>query len=112
MKLEQYLEELRNDPEYVAEERELRPLLELADDILNLRLENQWSQSELARRAGTKQSNISRIESGLANPTLKFIQKLAKALGAEVEIRLRREQTAIESYQVRTAHSEEPILVD
>ncbi len=89
MKLEEYRRKLELDPEYVAAEEELRPLLDLADEVLRLRLQSGWSQSELARRAGTQQSNISRIEAGLGNPTLKFIQRLADALGTGVEIRLR-----------------------
>ncbi|MBU0510518.1 MAG: helix-turn-helix transcriptional regulator [Chloroflexi bacterium] len=88
MKLEEYRKGLQQDPEYLAVEKELKPLLNLADDVLELRLEREWSQSELARRAGTQQSNISRIESGLGNPTFKFIQKLANTFDAEIVIRL------------------------
>lgn len=88
MKLEEYFEELQQDPEYAAAEKELKPLLDLADEILELRLERGWSQSELARRAHTKQANISRLESGLANPTMKFLQKLARAFGTELSVSL------------------------
>ena len=59
---------------------------ELADEVLRLRLARGWSQSELARRAGTAQTNISRIESGLANPTLGTIRNIARPLGVEVVI--------------------------
>ena len=89
MKLEEYRQKLQQDLEYQAAKKELKPFLDLADDVLELRLEKGWSQSELARRAGTKQANISRIESGLANPTVKSLQKLAKAFGTELEIHLR-----------------------
>jgi transcriptional regulator with XRE-family HTH domain len=92
MKLEEYRKELQQDPEYVAAEQELKPFFDLADDVLDLRLEKGWSQSELARRIGTRQANISRIESGLANPTLKFLQKLAQALDTELVIRLQPQQ--------------------
>ena len=85
-----YQAELQRDPEYAAIECELRPLLELADDVLALRLEKGWSQTELARRVRTNQANISRLENGLANPTLTFIQKVAAALNTEATIRLRK----------------------
>ena len=88
MKHREYVERLRQDPEYVAAEEELRPYLDLANDVLDLRLENGWTQAELARRAGTRQPNISRMEDGLANPTLKFLHKLAKALGARLVVHL------------------------
>ena len=87
MKLEEYRIQLKGDADYRAAARELKPILDLADEILRLRLERGWSQSELARRVGTKQANISRIEAGLGNPTFKFIQKVARALDTELAIR-------------------------
>jgi len=90
MKLRELQSKLRQDPEYAAAARELKPLLDLADEILELRLERGWSQAELARRVGTRQANISRIENGLGNPTLKFLQKLAKAFGTEFSVHLKR----------------------
>jgi transcriptional regulator with XRE-family HTH domain len=92
MNFKEYRKKLQQDPEYIAAEKELKPLLDLADRVLDLRLEKGWSQAELAQRVGTKQANISRIESGLANPTVKFLQKLAQAFGVELEVRLGLEQ--------------------
>jgi HTH-type transcriptional regulator/antitoxin HipB len=63
-----------------------KPFLNLADEVLAFRIQKGWSQSELAKYVGTKQSNISHIESGLANPTIKFLQKLAKAFDTDLEI--------------------------
>lgn len=80
MKHEDFLRELRQDPEYIAAEAELRPLLDIADAVLRLRLAKGWSQAELARRVGTKQANISKLENGLANPTVDFLRRVAKAL--------------------------------
>jgi transcriptional regulator with XRE-family HTH domain len=101
MKLEEYRRKLQQDPEYLAAEEELKPLLDLADDILSLRLEKGWSQSKLAKRVGTKQANISRVESGLGNPTFQFLQKVARALGTEVEIRLKSQRKGIEFTKVK-----------
>jgi transcriptional regulator with XRE-family HTH domain len=81
---------LAQDPEYLAAERELRPDLNLADDVITLRVEVGWSQAELATQVGTNQANISRLESALANPTLKFLKRVARALGAELDVRLQR----------------------
>lgn len=88
MKLGEYREQLQRDPDYLAAEEELRPLLDLADAVIALRLARGWSQAELAERAGTKQANISRLESGLANPSVKFLHKLASALGETLTIQL------------------------
>jgi transcriptional regulator with XRE-family HTH domain len=89
VKHSEYVQKQRQDPEYVDAEKELGPILDLADDILALRLAKGWSQADLAEKVGTRQANISRIENGLANPTLKFLHKLARALDAELAVRLR-----------------------
>lgn len=88
MRLAEYREHLQHDPDYLAAEEELRPLLDLADMVLAQRLARGWSQSDLAERVGTKQANISRLESGLANPSVKFLHKLASALGETLTIQL------------------------
>jgi transcriptional regulator with XRE-family HTH domain len=88
LKLWKIEEELQQDPEYLEAEARLKPYLDLADQVIELRLERGWSQSELARRAGTQQANISRIENGLANPTVKLLHKLANAFGTELRIGL------------------------
>lgn len=86
MNYKDYFKNLEGDAEYQEVEQELKTLLDLADDILRLRMEKGWSQAELAKRAGTKQANISRLESGLSNPSAKFLQKVAKALNTSVSI--------------------------
>ncbi len=94
-----YSEELakrRQDSEYRAVERELRPILDLADDVFHLRMERGWTQAELARLVGTKQANISRLENGEANPTVKFLQKLSKAFGTDLTVRLRPQPAEIQ----------------
>ncbi len=88
MKHEEVLKRLRQDPEYVAAEEELGPLLDFANTVIQLREERGWTQTELARRAGTRQANISRLENGLANPTFEFMQKIARALDVELDVRL------------------------
>jgi transcriptional regulator with XRE-family HTH domain len=93
MKLKDYGEQLARDPGYLAAETELRPLLDLGDDVLALRLAQNWSQADLAERVGTRQANVSRVESGLANPTVKFLQKLAEALDAELVLHLQPKQS-------------------
>ena len=44
------------------------------------------TQQQLAAASGIRQSEISRIESGHGNPTLKTISALARALGAELHL--------------------------
>lgn len=44
------------------------------------------SQAELAKKIGTKQSNIARMEKGQQNFTTETLQRIASALGRELRI--------------------------
>lgn len=48
------------------------------------------SQRELARRMGTSQAAVDRLEAGGVGATLTTLQRVATALGLEVSIELRR----------------------
>jgi len=84
MKWEDYRQDLEGEAEFRQAQQELKLHFALGDAILHARLAKGWSQSELARRAGTKQANISRIEAGLGNPTLSLIQRLCEILELEM----------------------------
>jgi len=81
--------ELLDNEEINSEYEALRPQYELIEQIILARTEQGITQAELAKRAGTKQSNISRFESGNYNPSLEFVRKLAHVLGKELHIILR-----------------------
>jgi len=74
------------DPEIKAEYDRLGPEYEIIDAIIRKRLESGMSQKQLAEKIGTKQSALSRLESGNYNPSLAFLKKVATALGAKVHI--------------------------
>ena len=84
MNLKEYRQSLQSNSDYVKAERELKLQFELANAVLRARLEKGWSQAELAEAVGTKQANISRIETGLANPTLAIIQKIGQVLDISI----------------------------
>ena len=50
------------------------------------RFELELSQSELAKRIGIDQSDLSKIEKGLANPTYKMMKRISKALETKLII--------------------------
>ena len=52
------------------------------------RLELDLSQSELATKIGIDQSDLSKVEKGLANPTYKMMKRIAKALECNLDIDL------------------------
>lgn len=81
---ETWEKEALRDPKFKAEYIKQQP--EFA--LIRARIEKGLTQKELADKIGTKQSVISRFESGRANPSLAFLQRLAKALDASLEITL------------------------
>jgi len=90
MNFKEYKENaLNTDKEFRAEYEALAPQYEIIKAVIAARIENKMTQADLAERANTKQSNISRFESGNYNPSLEFLQKLAGALGKSLEIKLR-----------------------
>lgn len=75
------------DPEIKAAYDALEPEYAVIRAILEARMKKGLTQKELARKVGTKQSAISRIETGVGNPSLQFLKKLAAALDAKLQIR-------------------------
>lgn len=65
---------------------ELGPEFALITTIIEKRLKRGLTQAQLARRIGTKQSAIARLESGTYNPTIETLEKVAKALNARLKI--------------------------
>ncbi|MDP2864071.1 MAG: helix-turn-helix transcriptional regulator [bacterium] len=64
----------------------LEPEFTVIGMIIKKRIEKGLSQKGLARKIGTKQSAISRLESGTYNPSLSFLQKVSEALDAKLKI--------------------------
>lgn len=54
--------------------------------LIKRRLEKGFTQGELAKRIGTKQSAIARLESGTYNPSLDFLRRVTHALDARLRI--------------------------
>lgn len=80
---------LESNEELSKEYEALGPQYEVIEAVIAARIEKKMTQAELAERANTKQSNISRFESGNYNPSVEFLQKLAGALNKRLEITLR-----------------------
>lgn len=83
---QQLKQELLRDPEVRREYERLGPEYKLIELMIRKRIEKKMSQSDLAKKIGTKQSAISRVESGNGNPTLAFMQKIAEAFGSRLSI--------------------------
>ncbi len=66
----------------------LEPEFNLAEMIIKKRIQQGLSQEDLARKIGTKQPSIARLESGSYNPSIVFLRKTVKALNASLRIEI------------------------
>jgi ribosome-binding protein aMBF1 (putative translation factor) len=78
--------QLLQNSEVQKEYEDLKVLYDIKHEIIRLRLEQGLSQKELAEKINTKQSAISRLESGEYNPSIELLAKVANALGKELQI--------------------------
>ena len=69
------------------ETKEAYDALEPAYQLACLRIEKGLTQEELAQRAGVRQPNIARLESGKHQPTLELLRRVAAALGYKLDVR-------------------------
>ncbi len=86
VKFEDFLERQLRDPEFRKEYERLQPEFEIISAIIRHRIDTGMTQKELAKKVGTKQSAISRLESGNANPSIGFLSKIAEALGTRLQL--------------------------
>lgn len=79
-------EELMEDPEFRAEYAKLEPEMELKRILMNARINSGMTQAELSEKCGISQADISRLEKGTRNPSLKLMQRLAEAFDSTLRI--------------------------
>jgi ribosome-binding protein aMBF1 (putative translation factor) len=65
-----------------------RLAFELGANVRRLREAKGWSQTQLARGAGMTQSAVARFEAGGSIPTLPVLQRLARALDADLVVQV------------------------
>jgi predicted transcriptional regulator len=58
----------------------------LIESLIRARTNAKLSQAELARRIGTTQSAIARLEGGNVSPTLSTLKRYAEATGAKLQV--------------------------
>lgn len=74
------------DPAFKAEWEALDPECFVIEAILKARKESGLTQKQLSERTGIAQTDISRLELGNANPSLRTLQRLAAGMGMRVKI--------------------------
>lgn len=86
---EQLKKRLMRNPKFRRAYEASEPEYQLARSLIAARLKRNLTQAQLAKKAGTKQSAISRIESMGSLPSVSTLRKLSKALDVPLEVRFR-----------------------
>ena len=85
--VEVWRRKMLKNPAFKKEYDALEEEFALINELLSARSRAKLTQAEVARRMGTSQSAVARMESGRA-PSLSSLRKYAHAVGRKVEIRL------------------------
>ncbi len=80
------IKEQLEDPEFRKEWEATEVEYQLIRAMLDVRERNHLTQKELAEITGITQADISRIENGNANPSLRTLKKIAKGVGMEIKL--------------------------
>lgn len=83
---DRYLEKQLEDPEFKAEYEALEPEFAIVQAIINARKLRGITQKELSELTGIAQGDISKMENGNANPSIKTLKRLASAMGMSLKI--------------------------
>jgi len=65
---------------------ELGDEFKLISSLITMREKSGLTQDEVAKKMGTKSPNISRLESGRSNPSLKTLMNYAQACGFKLNL--------------------------
>jgi predicted transcriptional regulator len=80
------LAEQMKDEEFRKEYEALEPEFTIMQAIIDARNAEGMTQKELSERSGIAQGDISKMENGNANPSIKTLQRLAEAMGKSLRI--------------------------
>ena len=86
MTLKEYKEKRMKDPDFAQAYEELQPELEVIRAMIDARISLNLTQKELAERTGIAQTEISRLENGTRNPSIKLLQRLAEGMGMVLKV--------------------------
>lgn len=81
-----FLNEQLQDPEFRKEWEDIQPEMDVIRAMMEARISQNLTQKELAERTGINQADISKLENGTRNPSLKLLKRLADGMGMTLKI--------------------------
>lgn len=81
-----YLSQKMKDPAFKAEYDALEPEFSIIQAMIDARKASGLTQKQLAEKTGIAQADISKLESGNANPSLRTLRRLAEGMGMQIKL--------------------------
>ena len=79
-------QEWMKNPAYAKEYAALEPEFTLISSLIDARIRSGLTQEEIAKRMGTTQSTVARLEGGGTLPSTRTLQRYAAATGSRLKI--------------------------
>lgn len=84
----EFFEDKMKNSEFKAAYEELEPEFNIIQAMIDARKEAGLTQKQLAEKTGIAQGDISKLEHGNGNPSLKTLKRLAEGLNLKLKIEL------------------------
>lgn len=81
-----FLKEQKKDAEFKKEYDALEPEFAIVQAMIDARKKSGLTQKELADKTGIAQGDISKLENGSANPSLRTLRRLASGMGMRLKL--------------------------
>ena len=82
----EFLKEQLQDDEFRKEWEDIQPEMDVIRAMVDARISQNLTQKELAERTGINQADISKLENGTRNPSLKLLKRLADGMGMTLKL--------------------------
>ena len=83
---QEFLNEQLQDDEFRKEWEDIQPEMDVIRAMVDARISQNLTQKELAERTGINQADISKLENGTRNPSLKLLKRLADGMGMTLKL--------------------------
>lgn len=84
--IQKYLNEQIKNDDFKKEWNNIQPELQIIDTLIEARKAKKITQKQLSEITGIAQGDISKLENGSGNPSIKTLQRLANGLGMMLKI--------------------------
>ena len=86
MTLKEYKNKRMQDSSFATEYADIQPEMNVIRAMIDARISQNLTQKELSERTGIAQAEISKLENGTRNPSVRLLQRLAEGMDMELSI--------------------------